>query len=320
MWRRLAAGAGIVAPLACSAAAVSLHDPHALAQPAPTTAHLSSLQRDGFVVIRGAVPREVCATARAATLRELDVCKGSMSYIFMKQILFPVDKPKHRYELLPPMYPELEAAVHAVVSGCRALYISLVTNDGALVEFGAVISEPGARQQDVHSDILYSDQTLLFTTFIALQDIDRSLGPTCVFPATHTEAFHRKARLAKMEWGAGAGEEASLPIPRCFDLLKPDWLTPSGEVTLRPPFDEIPAEHITLRAGDVLIYDTRLYHCGGANCATAGDDDAKRRVLLMFSLLAPNPRTGRVDYQGAYVNLAPELEEEQRTLCSLLGP
>ena len=76
---------------------------------------------------------------------------------------------------------------------------------------------------------------------------------------------------------------------------------------------------MTLRAGDILIYDTRLYHCGGANCATGDDDEAKLRVLLQFSFLAPNPQTGVVDFEGAFVSLAPELEQQQRTLSSFLA-
>ena len=32
-------------------------------------------RRDGYVVIRGAVPPDVCARARSAILDELDVCK-----------------------------------------------------------------------------------------------------------------------------------------------------------------------------------------------------------------------------------------------------
>ena len=320
MWRRLSARAGVFAPL-CTTAVFS-HEWGARAQPeseceSTTASHVSSLHRDGFVVIRGAVPPEMCARARAAALQELDVCKGTPSYHFWKQIVYPVNNPKHRYELLLMPTPPLEELVRAVVSEFRSLYTSLITPDGALVEFGAIISEPGARQQDVHSDIPFSDQTLLYTTFIALQDIDPSLGPTCVFPATHTEEFHARARRVSMEWAAGAGEEVSLSLPRFFDLLIPDWLSTT---TLRPPFDEIPAEQMTLRAGDILIYDTRLYHFGGANCATVGDDDAKRRVLLQFSFLAPNPQTGRVDFEGSYVSLAPDLEKEQRTLRSFLPP
>ena len=73
--------------------------------------------------------------------------------------------------------------------------------------------------------------------------------------------------------------------------------------------------------GDMLIYDTRLFHAGGANtCATAAgddDEDAKRRVLLMFSLLAPNPQTGRVDFTGSYVNLAPELDREGNVIAGV---
>lgn len=317
MWRRLSTGA--IAPLCTAAVHASLHERYAQAQPAAslTAMHLSSLERDGYVVIRGAVPPEVCARARAAALRELEKAKATPSFHFWKRIVSPINKPKHRYELLLLPTAPFEDAARAVLSGCRSLYTSLVTADGALVEFGAIVSEPGARQQDVHSDIPHSNQTMLYTTFLALQDVDRSLGPTCVFPATHTEDFHRRVRRANMEWSASAGEEVSLSVPRFFDLLTPDWF---GGATLRPPFDEIPAEHMTLDAGDILIYDTRLYHCGGANCATAGDDDAKRRVLLQFSFLAPNPQTGRVDFEGAFVSLAPELEEQQRTLRSFFSP
>lgn len=312
--RRLAAGAGAITGFVC------LHQQYATAQTAPTTAtHLSSLHRDGYVVIRHAASPEVCASARVAVLDELEKAKRTPEYTFWRRIISPVNKPKHRYELLLRPTPPLEDAVCMVLSGCRSLFTSLVTTEGALVEFGAIISEPGARQQDVHSDIPFSDQTLLYTTFLALQDVDHSLGPTCVFPATHTEEFHRKARRANVEMQTGEDQESlSLSLPRFFDLLTPDWLR-IGKAALRPPFDELPVEHMTLCAGDILIYDTRLYHCGGANCATGDDDEAKLRVLLQFSFLAPNPKTGVVDFEGAFVSLAPELEQQQRTLSSFLA-
>jgi hypothetical protein len=68
------------------------------------------------------------------------------------------------------------------------------------------------------------------TVFVALQDIDELMGPTCMYPCTHAPAFHVEV-----------GERGPLVL-RARRGVKMD-----------------------LRAGEAVVMDSRLWHYGGAN-------------------------------------------------------
>ena len=83
---------------------------------------------------------------------------------------------------IPPLRPFLEAALPA---------------DSPIVELSAVISLPGAAEQTVHSDVPFSGAApALLSVFVALAPVRLPNGPTCLFPGTHSRAFHRRARVA----------------------------------------------------------------------------------------------------------------------------
>jgi len=98
-----------------------------------------------------------------------------------------------------------------------------------LFECAAVISSQGAPPQIVHSDTVMSDQAVLHTAFVALQDVEACQGPTRFLPSTHT-------------------------CQRTHDALERDWTN----------FCERSASiSALLRSGDCTLYDSRILHCGG---------------------------------------------------------
>ena len=82
----------------------------------------------------------------------------------------PLDEPIVR-KALWEMYDEGSAAHHAIVANAGG-------SGAELWELAALISSPGAVAQVVHADTVYSHAPILFTSFVALQPICRSLGPT----------------------------------------------------------------------------------------------------------------------------------------------
>ena len=85
----------------------------------------------------------------------------------------------------------------------------------------------------------------LLTAFVALHDLlDGQLGPTRMWPRTHTACFHRQLREG---------------------LAGPLALRARGSVSM------------TMRAGDAAVMDSRLWHSGGANSSS------QRRCLLVVS-------------------------------------
>ncbi|KAH8061507.1 phytanoyl-CoA dioxygenase [Aureococcus anophagefferens] len=102
-----------------------------------------------------------------------------------------------------------------------------------------VASDPGAPAQQVHCDTAFSPGPPLYTFLVALQDVSEGMGPTSVWPGTHAAAFHARS-----------------PAERARHLAL-----------------EAPAGGGAARRGDALLFDSRVYHGGGAN-------GEARRLLL----------------------------------------
>ncbi|CAK9019955.1 unnamed protein product [Durusdinium trenchii] len=83
--------------------------------------------------------------------------------------------------------------------------------------------------QAVHFD---AAERCLYTAFLALQDVTYEMGPTHFWPGTNTPVAHRRFE----------------DDPGCLEA-----------VPLAAPL---------LQAGDLVMYDSRLLHCGGGNTST----------------------------------------------------
>jgi hypothetical protein len=127
--------------------------------------------------------------------------------------------------------------------------------EAILCECSVLSSDPGAAAQPVHCDTSFqgADPTApiarLVTVFVALQDVDASMGPTLLFPRTHTQDAHHQL-----------------------------WLQPKSDCP--PLLRDHPRELAVLAAGDALVMDSRLWHQGGANRSD------RRRSLFVLSFLS----------------------------------
>ena len=133
---------------------------------------------------------------------------------------------------------DASAAVAAAAAPAADL-AAVVGDDAALVQLSVVASDPGAPAQQVHCDTAFSPGPPLYTFLVALQDVSAAMGPTRVWPGTHAAAFHAKS-----------------PAERARHLAL-----------------EAPAGDGAARRGDALLFDSRVYHGGGAN-------GEARRLLL----------------------------------------
>jgi len=102
-----------------------------------------------------------------------------------------------------------------------------------------------------------TDTALIFTSLIALQDIEPEMGPTHVWPNTNTVEHH--ATL----WGHAADKLSVDAADKAFGV-----------------------EHkkMTLRKGDLVLYDSRTMHCGGANISE------NRRSVMAISIMGQGIR------------------------------
>lgn len=101
----------------------------------------------------------------------------------------------------------------------------------------------------------------LYSIFAALQDVTHEMGPLLVLAGTNQPSDQK-------EWSNLNGRD--------------DFLSS------RTP------KYALLKAGDLIVYDPRVLHCGTENEAKAG---AKR---AMFNLGFKNPKfTGNMQYEGS---------------------
>ena len=118
-----------------------------------------------------------------------------------------------------------------------------------------------APRQPIHPDNAWTPRPVLYTAFVALQDIDAEMGPTLFLPGTQSKDAHTKFL--------------------------------SGNAEVRRQFLEHEAEYRTspLRRGDVQIMDSRILHAGLDN---ASPD--RRRTLFYFTM--KNPACAPADFVG----------------------
>jgi ectoine hydroxylase-related dioxygenase (phytanoyl-CoA dioxygenase family) len=122
-----------------------------------------------------------------------------------------------------------------------------------LREWSCLMSDPGSQRQVVHPDTPWNPEPVLYTCFVALQDISMDMGPTIWLPKTHTQAMHE---LFKDEHGSDNQKDKLL-------ANTPNVIGP-------------------LPKGACVIFDSRLLHCGSAN------QSQQSRALLYCSFQNPN--------------------------------
>jgi ectoine hydroxylase-related dioxygenase (phytanoyl-CoA dioxygenase family) len=156
-----------------------------------------------------------------------------------------------------------------------------------LYELGSLISDPGSERQMLHADYNYQPDFQpkvppALTCFVALQDVEASMGPTTFLSASATSMHHQEL------------------ADRQDDALSLEGL-----------FAESPNVLSTLGSGDCSIYNPMTLHCGGANRS------AKRRCIFYFSF--KNPKFNEKDWPLAYASLSPDLRARSLTLPDLHG-
>lgn len=106
--------------------------------------------------------------------------------------------------------------------------------EALLWELAAVVSYPGSAHQLVHSDTLFDDRPCLFTAFVALQDVEATMGPTLFVLGTHKD-------------------------PTAHALAEADPTSRAAFLGAATPY----LAH--LRIGQASLYDSRLLHAATPN-------------------------------------------------------
>ena len=159
---------------------------------------------------------------------------------------------------------------------------SILGKEALLREWSCLISDPQSQRQVVHPDTPWQTEPVLYTCFLALQDVTLDMGPTTWLPETHTEAIHKQ-----FQDESGPKDQLLATTPNVLGLLP---------------------------KGACAIFDSRLLHCGGSN------ESDQSRALLYISFQNPtvsnpgNPGSIRSDLIGKWTlqGLTKELQAFQK--------
>ena len=215
---------------------------------------VAAVRRNG----RGGVARlpRAVAVDRARALRD-HVLRVRDESPLVGDILGPSDNsipgaPQTRWDVfMDPADPEVASVVQELLTGpVGAAFAELCGPGAVLRECSAVVSAPGSPPQPCHSDTKWTEDLVLATCFVALQDIGPELGPTRFLPDTATSKAH---------------------------ALLADALAAPDAAAAVVAYAETVSQLAVLDTGDATLYESRLQHGGTPNF---GDRD---RVLFYVS-------------------------------------
>lgn len=213
------------------------------------------LDNEGYQYLRGAVEESLCRALLAHAEEALE--KALKLDLFASKGLFgEIRGPLFRRDLKLRIEAPVAALLSAIVAGQADVLDAAVGWDAMLCECSVLSSDPGADAQPVHCDTSFQganqpgcEIARLVTIFVALQDVSLEMGPTVLYPRTHTQDIHHQL-----------------------------WLQP--KLDCPPLLRNHPQESAVMSIGDALIMDSRLWHRGGANRSD------RRRSLLVLSFVS----------------------------------
>jgi ectoine hydroxylase-related dioxygenase (phytanoyl-CoA dioxygenase family) len=257
-------------------------------------AHAKVLSDEGVVRIDNVLPGKMADKLRDFVFDLREQATSDVKAGRAKQLdrFADVLLKSNRCDLTMPLGPDIVTkSLQQLLckSSVRDTMEELISPEAILYELSCLISDPGSQRQNVHPDNPVIEQSnlsvnepTLLTCFVALQDIDMSMGPTVWIPNTHTREVHEK-----------------------FQNEQPGY---DGEDS---PKDGIlrnsPHKLGLLKKGSCAIFDSRLLHCGSANRS-----EGTSRALFYFSF--KNPKVG---YPGNPASIRKEIGDANLGLQQL---
>jgi len=251
----------------------------------------AQLLDQGYLVLKNVITAENCD----ALLRHVLTASDEGRRLGRKDLFGNIQESDQRADLKLDLCVPVIKALNQVGERCGPIWNCIMGDRVRVVELASITSDPGAVAQPVHADTMHgvtrflqsdlqlpdradgaeededaaddmtsvvraiaTDTALIYTCLVALQDVDADMGPTHVWPATNTVEHH--ATL----WGTNTGDKLYVAeADKAFGITHRD---------------------MTLKKGDLVMYDSRTMHCGGAN------NSQKRRSVLVVSTMGPGIR------------------------------
>jgi len=255
-------------------------------------AHAKVLKSHGVVRIDNVLTGELAdkLRERVYALREDSEAKVAQGTLARVACFADVLLKENRCDMTLPLDQQwaIEAMASILVESPVGSTLEKGLGKAALLrEWSCLMSDPGSSRQVVHPDTPFqkgSDVPVLYTCFVALQDVSLEMGPTTWLPRTHTQACHDQFFDETLSDGQ--------------DLSPKDKLLKETPIVLG-----------LLPKGSCAIFDSRLLHCGGAN-----HSPDKSRALMYCSFQNP-----KVTNPGNPGSIRREILNEAYTLSELMN-
>ena len=246
---------------------------------------VARFETDGFVIIQKSsnASIECLSQLEADILEDFEDNRSSLLYRVWRQFN-RVATAENRHSVALNLSPNLAHALQECIGNVRPFLDTKMSPASVLVELSSIISFPGAKDQEIHSDTPWvEDNDLIISGFLALSPMTIKRGPTCLFPGTHTRAFH--SSISSTTTGASYyAADGSLENDVTMITAHPaESSRESHQNQIDAFFGE--SENAVLDAGDLLLFDTRLFHYGSANISQGP------RPLVYFSFQSPRHGT-----------------------------
>mmetsp|Transcript_1045 Transcript_1045/g.2911 ORF Transcript_1045/g.2911 Transcript_1045/m.2911 type:complete len:382 (-) Transcript_1045:1446-2591(-) len=252
-------------------------------------AHAKVLKKNGVVRIDNVLSsdqadkmREYVLSSRQTSVEEVESGKVPSLQRFADVLLR-----KDRCDLTMPLGQDdviADSLNEVLRESAVGQTIKVILGKGSvLYELSCLISDPGSQRQNMHPDTPYLEgkDAVLYTCFIALQDIRLDMGPTTWLPGTHTADAHEVFQDSNASIGGESRKDKLLrTTPSVLGLLP---------------------------KGCCAIFDSRCLHCGTAN---KSENDS--RALFYFSF-----KDKKVGYPGNPASIRPEVGAAQITMEDL---
>lgn len=237
-------------------------------------------KKHGYVVIKRS------ASTKLKLLEDLNcevisyAQKSRESYFYkIWRVFNSVSTADNRHSIGLPLTALTRQVLDASIGSVRHFLDGQLKADSPLVELSSIISYPGAKQQDVHSDSAWAlDRPLLLSAFVALTRVHMTNGPTCLLEGSHTETAHMKHVVSTAPtYYSSDGEEIIVQHEdRRVCVLQ----------------DHYPPTHAFLDVGDMVFFDTNIFHYGSANMSS------DCRALLCFAFQARDAEGAAAKVEG----------------------
>jgi len=230
-----------------------------------------TIATDGVCLVPGVLEKALTTELRACVLDELSKAYAAVesepaSSVGRFNVPWETHDPLRGYLLLPlrdeqsvidgvPKGPMVRCLEHLLKEGSKLAELFSSTCGGLNAEWYDLVAlrtEPGAQRQPLHFDTPFQKVPGLFCAFIALQDVEYSMGTTVFLPGSQKNTKERRAFTDGQHDG-------------------------SKERMLQ----KVKSRYALLQAGDAVVFDMRTLHAGTANLPVA--EGGKQRLLFVLT-------------------------------------